>query len=211
MIKLLQNGPDYTSLLGSNIAENSLFYFVSANGYNVFNGIVYVYFKNLSSINNHYNKNHENIQYKYHYIKPFLHSVINVRETLNSNFGLVASANDQYLAIGAISYNIYNGAIFLYKFHQNYWIYYQKIQDTFNANYPLLGFGIHILMTNNSRLIVSNFHNEISLFTAKKDNEYFVQANKINNSYIDTDFRFLVEDNYNNIIASYLTNQLFIY
>ena len=45
---VMQEDLDDISLLGSNIVSNSKFIFISANGYNIYNGLILVYYKNIT-------------------------------------------------------------------------------------------------------------------------------------------------------------------
>ena len=182
MLEVIQNGPDYTSLFGSNIAENSLFYFVSANGYNIFNGVVWVYYKTMT-----------------------LHSKITSPELLNTNFGFIVSANDEYIAVGGISYDVYSGAIFLFRFHKNTWIYFQRLQDQDHTT-PLFGYGIQILLTSNHTLLVSNYNNDVVLYQIDDYRTIYKPA-----QIIQRKAQTFISDAYNNIITSDLTNSLYLY
>lgn len=48
-LNLITKGFDIISLFGSNIVYNNDFIFVSANGYNIYNGIILVYKNNISN------------------------------------------------------------------------------------------------------------------------------------------------------------------
>lgn len=192
MLSIIQDGPDYTSLLGSNIAENNRFYFVSANGYNIFNGVVFVYLKNIT-VQEH-----------------TLFATIHVPEILNSNFGLFSSANDYYLAIGGISYDVYNGVIFIYRFFRNKWIYFQRLQDQHNYGVFLLGFGINIALTTNNQLIVTNYKNDIYVYIFDDEQGIFVER-AYTEAYLSSQKMSIVHDNHDNLIVSYFTNTLYTY
>ena len=132
---IMQEGLDNISLLGSNIISNSKFIFISANGYNIYNGLILVYYKNITIDKS------ENIL-------STMHSIIESPEKLNSNFGLTASANDRYLAVGAISYDVYKGVVYIYKYIYNKWLYMQKIVNENGLPVSVFGDNIKIKINN---------------------------------------------------------------
>lgn len=185
-----QSGLDDISLLGSFIASNDKFLFVSANGHNVYNGMVVVFHKNPELKN-------DKLTFK-------LHSNIYSPETLNANFGLKLGVTNSYLVVNAISYDIYQGAIFIYKYIDDYWIYTKKI--TIRSNNFLNGFGCEIYL-NNNKLYALTFFGKIHIFNideTNKSKQIQVFDNKFNT------YAKFVGDIYGNTFFSNLTNTITI-
>ena len=183
---IMQNGLDNISLLGSKIVSNSKFIFISANGYNIYNGLIVVYYNTIDIDNS------ENILAN-------IHSIIESPEKLNSNFGLTASVNENYLAVGAISYNLYEGVVYIYKYIYNKWLYIQKI---INKNkFHVSVFGDNIKITNNNQLIISDYSKLIYIYVLDNNNDEFIYKKSVNDN-IKNDIRHLsiTNDKYNNII-----------
>lgn len=195
---IIDTGLDYNSLFGSNIITNNNFVFVSANGYNIYNGMIVVYYNNIT-INN--------------VNKPdfTIHSIIYSPEYLNTNFGLITSVNDKYLIVGGISYDIYRGVVYIYKFMYNKWIYIQKILNH-NANH-LSGFGDIIKITNNSCIIISDYSKSLYIYKLNVNTEQFYLSEMIlKNATLPNIYEqfSITIDNYDNIIISNYENNIFI-
>ena len=195
---IIQTGLDYNSLFGSSILINNNFVFVSANGYNIYNGMIVVYYNNITI------DNLNNPEFT-------LHSIIYSPEYLNTNFGLITSVNDNYLVVGGISYDIYRGVIYIYKFMYNRWLYIQKI---INRNtYALSGFGDTIKITNNNDIIISDYSKSLYIYKLNVDKDQFYHSETIINNTklpnINQQFS-LTSDNYGNIIISNFENNIFI-
>lgn len=196
MLQRLYNGLDDTSLFGSYISTNDDFIFVSSNGYNIFNGAVFVYYNNISHINDK--------------IKLVRHSIIHCPEKLNSNFGIKTAATNRYLAVSSIAYDIYEGLIYIYEFTNNKWGKTRKIHSIIKKS--LTGFGNSLMFINDS-LIVTNFHNEIFEFKYDYKFHHF-KINRtipiIKTSEINFNVS-IITDNTNNLFMTNLTNILTIY
>jgi len=163
-LSIIENGFDETSEFGANIVSNNNFIFVSANGYNNFNGMVIVYFNNIT-------KNGQ----------LYKHSIINSPTTDKINFGSSLSINsNNILAISAILYNHFNGIVFLYKFYNNYWILYQTIYNNIKIinNEFAIGFGYQITI-NNNYLIISTAYNTINIYKYNYLRDKFIFSNRI--------------------------------
>lgn len=196
---IIQSGLDYNSLFGSNIITNNNFVFVSANGYNIYNGMIVIYYNNITI-------SHEN--------NPdfTIHSIIYSPEYLNTNFGLITSVNDIYLIVGGISYDIYRGVVYIYKFMYNKWIYIQKILNH-NVMNHMSGFGDIIKITNNNLIIISDYSKSLYIYKLNVDTEQFYLSEMIlkNDTLSNVYEQFSITiDNYDNIIISNYENNIFI-
>jgi hypothetical protein len=184
----MQEGLDNISLLGSNIVSNSKFIFISANGYNIYNGLILVYHKNITIDKS------ENILSN-------MHSIIESPEKLNSNFGLTSSVNEQYLAVGAISYDVYKGVVYIYKYIYNKWLYKQKIVN--ENGLPVSVFGDNIKININNQLIISDYSKLVYIYTLDDTNDKFIYKTNLNSDVINNINRLTVTtDKYDNIIIS---------
>jgi hypothetical protein len=196
---LMREGLDNISLLGSNVVSNSNFIFISANGYNIYNGLILVYYKNITIDKS------ENILSN-------MHSIIESPEKLNSNFGLTSSANEQYLAVGAISYDVYKGAVYIYKYIYNKWLYMQKLVNENGLHVSL--FGDNIKININNQLIISDYsklvyiyilddNNDKFIYTLDDTNDKFIYKTNLNSDVINNiNHLTITTDKYNNIIIS---------
>jgi hypothetical protein len=193
----IQNRLDTISLLGSYITSNDKYIFISSNGYNIYNGMVMVFLKNIENKDNNF--------------KLELHSEIHSPEILNSNFGIKTSATNNMLAVSAISYNIYDGTIYIYELFKDMWVYRYKIY--LYTNNIINGFGANIQF-NNNELFISTFYNQ--LYHYKYD--YNARMFLMNKTFKLSESREInlnlnvkvISDNMNNIFISNLTNTLTI-
>ena len=187
-MEMLYDGPDHISLYGSSLVKNSQFIFISGNGYNIYNGMVRVYYNNMTQVNDAV------------YLQ--FHSMILSPERLNSNFGLIMSANERHLAVGGISYDKYSGFICIFEYKFQRWTYIQKhVSHT-----AWEGFGITILLTDR-HLIATNYQNDLYLFDydpRQKQFQYKMQTRLF-------DQLTLVNDRYNNLIVSDFNHSLYVY
>jgi hypothetical protein len=178
----MQEGLDNISLLGSNIVSNSKFIFISANGYNIYNGLILVYHKNITIDKS------ENILSN-------MHSIIESPEKLNSNFGLTSSVNEQYLAVGAISYDVYKGVVYIYKYIYNKWLYKQKIVN--ENGLPVSVFGDNIKININNQLIISDYSKLVYIYILDDTNDKFIYKTNINSDVINN-IKYNHNGSYNN-------------
>lgn len=197
MLQNIQSGLDTISLLGSYISSNDKYIFVSSNGYNIYNGMIIVFVKNIENIDDT--------------LTLQFHSKIHSPENINSNFGIKTAATNKMLAVSAISYNIYDGIIYMYELFRDAWIYRYKIYV--NTNNKINGFGANIQI-NNNQLFISTFYNELYYFTLEdgiNDNKFSLKTsfNIFNSRDINLDVK-MISDNKNNLFVSNLTNVLTI-
>jgi len=195
MLENIQSGLDTISLLGSHITSNDNFIFISSNGYNIYNGMIMVFLKNILNYDNK--------------LSLQFHSEIHTPEVLNSNFGVKTAATNNILAVSAISYNAYDGIIYIYELYKNKWIYRDKIYlQSYNK---INGFGANIQL-NNDELFISTFYNKVHCYKYNLNNKRFNIKNTLNifnNNNINLDIK-MIYDNINNLIISNLTNTLTI-
>ena len=145
----LSNGLDSTSLYGSNIISNDMFIFVSANGYNIFNGAVICYYKNFIPEKN------DTLQ---------IHSIIYFPEISNSNFGVRINVYKDILIISAIAHNIYTGIVYVYNLCFDNWILVQKLEPINYIPYKFpIGFGYDITI-NEKYLAIGCTSNHIYIY-----------------------------------------------
>jgi hypothetical protein len=195
MLQNIQTGLDTISLLGSYITSNDKFIFISSNGYNIYNGMIMVFFKNVENIDN-------NLTLEFH-------SEIHTPEDFNSNFGVKTSATNTMLVVSAISYNIYDGVIYIYELFKDIWIYKHKIYV--NTNNKINGFGSNVQI-NNNELFISTFYNQLYHYKYDDANNQFT-LNKTFNIFNLTDVNLdvkMISDFRNNLFISNLTNTLTI-
>lgn len=196
MLQNIQTGLDTISLLGSYITSNDQFIFVSSNGYNMYNGMIMVFLKNIEK-----NENEITLQF---------HSEIHSPENFNSNFGVKTCATNKILVVSAISYNIYDGVIYIYELFKDMWIYRDKIY--INANNKLNGFGANIQI-NNNELFISTFYNQLYHYKYDRNGNNKFSLNNtfniFNSTYINLDVK-MISDTMNNLFISNLTNTLTI-
>jgi hypothetical protein len=188
-MRLFLQGLDTISLLGSNIVSNDNFIFISANGYNIYNGMIFVLYNNITIDNSN------NILYS-------IHSIIESPEQFNTNFGLIGSASNKYLAVTAIARNIYQGAVHIYVYKYNRWLYLNKITDPNNLD--LAGFGINIKLTPDNQLVISNYNNQVYIYQLENND-----IKQINFEQFDTKISFSF-DNFQNIFFSTYPNTIFV-
>jgi len=197
MLQEIDYGLDDISLCGSYITMNDNFIFVSSNGNNMYNGLVTVYYKNVTKENN--------------VITITKHSTIYSPEYLNTNFGIKLSATNTYLAVSGLNYDVYTGIIYLYKFIKDCWINIRKIYSIKN-NY-LNGFGNNLFFLNDDILFVSDFYNNIYEFIYNTDKRKFYITNTI--KIMETkEIKYnlnMVSDNINNLFITNNTNILTTY
>jgi hypothetical protein len=176
---------------------NDNFIFVSSNGNNIYNGLVTVYYKNVTKENN--------------VIKITKHSIIYSPEYLNTNFGIKLSATNRYLAVSGLNYEVYTGIIYVYEFIKDRWINMRKIHSIKN-NY-LNGFGDNLFFLNDNLLFVSDFYNNIYEFRYNTYKGQFYNTNII--KFMETNkIRYnlnMVSDNINNLFITNNTNILTTY
>ena len=139
------------------------------------------------------------------------HSEIHSPENINSNFGIKTTATNKMLAVSAISYNIYDGIIYIYELFKDAWIYRYKIYV--NTNNKINGFGANIQI-NNNQLFISTFYNELYYFKlddSSDDNKFSLKTsfNIFNLTDVNLDVK-MISDNKNNLFVSNLTNALTI-
>jgi hypothetical protein len=196
MLQNIQSGLDTISLLGSYISSNDQYIFISSNGYNIYNGMIMVFVKNIENIDNK--------------LTLEFHSEIHSPENFNSNFGIKTCATNKMLAVSAISYNVYDGIIYIYELFTDAWIYRYKIYV--NTNNKMNGFGANIQI-NNNQLFISTFYNEIYYFTfdVNSDDIFSLKTTfKIFNSSEANLYVKMITDNKNNLFLTNLTNALTI-
>lgn len=202
-VKLIYNGFDHTSFFASNIEYNNQFIVVSANGYDIFNGIIAIYNKN-------------NIK-----IEQIIYSPNN----LNSNFGSSISINNNnFIAIGAIDYNMSQGVVYIYYLYYNCWKLLQKIKPP-NHDTKLLAFGKKITMSN-EYIVISTHTPSIYVYKFDLDKNIFVyyKTIKYNTNYFNINIKIYEYNNnsllfvsnpnrnyYNQIKIYNLTSEHFLY
>lgn len=198
-MRYIKHGLDSTSLLGSCITTNDKFIFVSANGYNIFNGMVIVFYKdvvmneNLAGLNKH--------------------SVIYSPESFNTNFGIKTAATKKMLAVTGISYDVYKGVVYIYKFIKNIWCYTDKLTYDNNDNNLLIGFGYNIHFLGENKLYVTTHYNTIYEFYYDELERMFIN-NQIIHSFENNRKNFnmkITSDNFNNLFITNLTNIITIF
>jgi hypothetical protein len=185
-VSIVANGIDKTSLFGSVIKTNDQFMFISANGYDNFNGMVVIYKK-------------MNIE---------KHSVLYSPDKSNVNFGFVMDVNNNYLVVGGIKYNLNKGVIYIYKYTNNVWSYYQDITDRINVN-PF-GFGYKIEITNSNKIIVVDYSSSIYLYNIRKKfalQNFIKHQNKDGKQVVHSS---IVVDKFDNIIFSQISKKMHI-
>jgi len=195
MLQNIQSGLDTISLLGSYITSNDKFIFISSNGYNIYNGMIMVFVKNVENIDNK--------------LTLEFHSEIHSPEKFNSNFGVKTSATNTMLAVSAISYNIYDGAIYIYELFKDIWIYKHKIYV--DTNNKINGFGANVQI-NDNELFISTFYNQLYHYKYDVITNQFT-LNKTFNIFSLTDVNLyvkMISDVRNNLFISNLTNTLTI-
>lgn len=191
---LIQPGFDHQSLLGSHLTSNSRFLFVSSNGHNIYNGMVLVYYANMST--------------------PVLHSILQTPETLNVNFGLTTSASERHLAVSGISFNVYEGAVYIYQFGHDVWLYLQKLTPIHTQDLPC--FGIHLLFSREKEdtplsLLVADRHHAFYTYTWEEGHGAFYLTHVLTNDALQGDL-FMALDKNNQLWATNVGNgALFVY
>ena len=137
------------------------------------------------------------------------HSEIHSPEKFNYNFGVKTSATNTMLAVSAISYNIYDGVIYIYELFRDVWIYRDKIYV--NTNNKINGFGANVQI-NNDELLISTFYNQLYHYKYNYiNNDFYLNKkfNIFNLTDINLDIR-MISDNMNNLFISNLTTTLTI-
>jgi hypothetical protein len=197
MLQSIDYGLDDISLCGSFITMNDNFIFVSSNGNNIYNGLVTVYYKNVTKEND--------------VIKITKHSIIYSPEYLNTNFGIKISATNRYLAVSGLNYDVYTGIIYVYEFIKERWINIRKIYSI-KDNY-LNGFGNNLFFLNDNLLFVSDFYNNIYEFRYNTHKRKFYITNTI--KFMETNqIKYnlnMVSDKINNLFITNNTNILTTY
>jgi hypothetical protein len=184
MPDLLQEGLDTIGLLGSQIISNDDFVFISSNGNNIFNGMIMVYNKDIIDDKLVYN------------------STIYSPEPFNTNFGVKTAVSSNILAVSAISYNKYDGIVYIYYLLKARWLYREKI-EIFNSK-QLYGFGANLHLLKDNTLYVTTFYNELYEFKFNvRENKYIGGLINFENTGADN---FIVSDKYDNLFISSLTN-----
>ena len=184
MMQLIDTGADHITLFGSRLFKNDQFLFVSGNGYNIYNGLVKVYHNNFTT-----NEDRS--------IEKYIHSIIKSPYSFNLNFGTSLYATNELLFVGGISYDIYQGIIFIYKYKYNRWLHMQTLTSSYSKN--LLGFGNYIFINNDNILNIGTFYGDIHRYSYDNYNDKFILQNIIFYNNLDVD-NIILCDEYNNII-----------
>jgi hypothetical protein len=189
-MQLVDIGEDYTTLFGSRLAQNDNFLFVSGNGYNIYNGLVTVYHNNFTTDDDGR-------------IQKFIHSTITSPNFLNLNFGTTLYATNEFLFVGGISYDVYHGIVYIFKYKYNRWLLIQTLTSSDSKN--LLGFGNHIFVTNKNTLNIGTFYGEIYKYSYNEYNENFIFENILESvKKLDVN-NIILSDGYDNIILWHLS------
>lgn len=145
-VSLVHAGLDTISLLGTRIVSNEDFVFVSANGYNNYNGAIVVLHKEDLS--------------------P--HSVVHSPEPFHANVGWSLAVNQRYLVAGGLAYDIYTGVVYIYEWREDTWMHVQTLRPKRD---PLLGFGEKLIITPNHQVFVQDLRRGVYSYMVHDDDD----------------------------------------